>query len=96
MPQLQALAFQPTFSAPSTFPFSLPIVQTLDMRFTQAVTFFVGENGSGKSTILEAIACGAHLPTVGSQSVDSDPTLASARELAQAIRWQWSRLRALF
>ncbi|HET7437272.1 MAG TPA: AAA family ATPase [Thermoanaerobaculia bacterium] len=40
-----------------TFPFSLPAVRALDgLRFTTPVTFFVGENGVGKSTLLEAIA----------------------------------------
>ena len=44
----------PSFSA---YPFHLPAVSALEeLRFSQPVTFFVGENGSGKSTILEAIA----------------------------------------
>lgn len=39
------------------YPFSLPAVQTMDyIDINSRVTFFVGENGSGKSTILEAIA----------------------------------------
>jgi len=39
------------------YPFSIPAVKYLqDLQFKSAVTFFVGENGSGKSTILESIA----------------------------------------
>lgn len=39
------------------FPFNLPAVRALDgLEFTNAVTFLVGENGVGKSTLLEAIA----------------------------------------
>jgi len=39
------------------FPLSIPAVRQLDsIDFHPDVTFFVGENGSGKSTILEAIA----------------------------------------
>ena len=39
------------------YPFSLPVVQTLDtLQFHPDVTFFIGENGMGKSTLLEAIA----------------------------------------
>ena len=41
----------------SSYPFSIPAVNSLDsLNFHQDVTFFVGENGSGKSTVLEAIA----------------------------------------
>ncbi|KNY29438.1 AAA family ATPase [Pseudobacteroides cellulosolvens] len=39
------------------YPFCLPMVKSLkEMKFHPNVTFIVGENGSGKSTILEAIA----------------------------------------
>ncbi len=40
------------------YPFSLPLVEGggFDIRFERPVTIIVGENGSGKSTILEAIA----------------------------------------
>lgn len=43
------------------YPFSLPAIKKLStLEFHPKVTFIVGENGSGKSTILEAIAvaCG--------------------------------------
>lgn len=43
------------------YPFSLPAIKNLStLEFHPKVTFIVGENGSGKSTILEAIAvaCG--------------------------------------
>lgn len=45
----------------SKYPFCLPVIKALStLAFHPKVTFFVGENGSGKSTILEAIAvaCG--------------------------------------
>ena len=41
------------------WPFQIEAVKQLveeELRFTKPVTFFVGENGSGKSTIVEAIA----------------------------------------
>src|SRR3989338_9554613 len=44
----------------SKHPFSLNIIKNLlDIVFPTQVTFFVGENGTGKSTILEAIATNA-------------------------------------
>lgn len=44
----------PSFDA---YPFSLPAVRSLDrLNFRSPVTFIVGENGTGKSTLLEGIA----------------------------------------
>lgn len=44
----------PSFDA---YPFSLPAVRNLDaLQVRSPVTVFVGENGMGKSTLLEAIA----------------------------------------
>ncbi|MBQ8830179.1 MAG: AAA family ATPase [Oscillospiraceae bacterium] len=44
----------------SDYPFNLPAVQHLKscggLKFEKPVTFFVGENGTGKSTLIEAIA----------------------------------------
>ncbi|AOT71460.1 AAA family ATPase [Geosporobacter ferrireducens] len=39
------------------YPFSLPVIKNIsNLEFHPKVTFIVGENGTGKSTILEAIA----------------------------------------
>ena len=39
------------------YPFCLPAIRNIDnLEFHPKVTFFVGENGTGKSTILESIA----------------------------------------
>jgi len=46
------------------YPFNLPVFQRTERLFFRApVTFFVGENGTGKSTLLEAlsVACGIHI-----------------------------------
>jgi predicted ATPase len=41
----------------SKYPYCLPVIKNLlSLEFHPKVTFIVGENGSGKSTILEAIA----------------------------------------
>ena len=46
------------------YPFNQPILRdTTQISFTSPVTFFVGENGTGKTTLLEAITrkCGIHI-----------------------------------
>lgn len=60
-PNLPSLAHV-NFTSPSpensdTHPFSLNIIKNLEsITFPQQVTFFVGETGTGKSTILESLA----------------------------------------
>ena len=71
-----------------SFPFNLPFVKDLDITFNTPVTFIVGENGSGKSTIVEAIAQLCRLPVGGggrNELADSNsPQMKS--ELAPALR----------
>lgn len=75
-----------------SFPFTLEIVKSLrEIQFDSPVTFFVGENGSGKSTILETIACAAESITVGSESVRTDKSLAPLRKLAQYFLLVWTK-----
>lgn len=39
------------------YPFNIEIIKNFnELKFTEPVTFFIGENGTGKSTFLEAIA----------------------------------------
>ncbi len=74
------------------FPFYLEVVKSLrEIQFTSPVTFFVGENGSGKSTVMEALACAVNSITVGSESVKTDKTLAAVRKLSQYFRLAWTK-----
>lgn len=83
---------QPDDAEAAHFPFNLPVIQALEtLAFTAPVTFFVGENGSGKSTLLEALACAVGSITVGSESVKTDPSLASVRRLADQMRLVWQK-----
>jgi predicted ATPase len=79
-------------NTPDAYPFNVPVIAQLQrLVFRSPVTFFAGENGTGKSTILEGIAAGARLPAVGSEDVDRDQTLKPARELAERLRLQWEK-----
>jgi len=79
--------------APATrFPFSVPAIRSLEtLTFPAPVTFLVGENGSGKSTFLEALAWAVKAVAVGSTSLDTDETLAHARELGSHLELTWNR-----
>ncbi len=74
------------------FPFNLAMIQQFSRLETNCpVTFFVGDNGSGKSTLLESIAIAANLVSIGSDSLQFDPTLSAQKQLAKFLRLAWSR-----
>ena len=91
--QLVAVTRRPSPAARSgKFPFTVPAVATLKrLEISSQVTFLVGENGSGKSTFLEALAIACELPAVGSARLETDPTLARQRELAKELVITWRR-----
>lgn len=61
------------------------------LGFPTPVTMFVGENGSGKSTILEAIAAGINLPAIGGEAIAYDQTLGATRKLGRNLELVWNR-----
>jgi len=79
----------------SHYPFSLNIIKNLkDISFTSQVTFFVGENGAGKSTILEAIAHKAGFgPEGGSKNIHfkttEERTYSGTQKLAEQLTLSW-------
>jgi predicted ATPase len=92
MIHLKSLNLEAAAKAGSGFPFNLPLLQaTKKIEFTSPVTFFVGENGTGKSTLLEAIAAGVDSITIGGEDISRDPTLVPARALAEHIRFAWQK-----
>jgi predicted ATPase len=79
-------------AARERFPFSVPAVRALtSLDLDTPVTFFVGENGTGTSTLLEGIAAAADLRSLGSADLWSDDSLVAQRALSSALRLSWSR-----
>jgi predicted ATPase len=75
------------------YPFAVPAVAALaasPLRFDAPVTFLVGENGSGKSAILEGVACAVGSVAIAGDDPRRDPTLAAARALGERLRLTWS------
>jgi predicted ATPase len=58
---IRSLSFlHDTFPTTASYPFSLDVFKKTDrLAFHTPVTFFIGENGTGKSTLLQAIARGS-------------------------------------
>lgn len=69
------------------YPFSLPIFRNLEtLEFHPQVTFIIGENGTGKSTLLEAIAIAWGFNPEGGTRNFTFSTRSSHSELYRYIR----------
>jgi predicted ATPase len=54
------------------FPYNIPVIRNLgELQFHPLVTFFVGENGTGKSTLIEGIAEACRFTPEGGPQGDS-------------------------
>lgn len=75
------------------FPFDLPFVgPDFELTFEAPVTVLVGENGTGKSTVLESLACLAGLPAGGGARTElGQPGETSGASLAAAMRPRFRR-----
>jgi predicted ATPase len=70
-----------------TYPYNIPVVRALDkLKFHPDVTFFVGENGAGKSTVLEAIAMALGYGAEGGTKSAQRQTIESVSLLHEALR----------
>ena len=96
-PYLKRILLEPTRVADwETYPWNLPIFgsREFEFEFTAPITIIVGENGTGKSTLLEAIGALAgydeagggkgYMPVDHSGAIDK-----SGAALAQTLRGHW-------
>jgi predicted ATPase len=90
-PFLKRLTLLPERLQTDGYPFNLPILEEgkLALTFDRPITFFVGDNGTGKSTLLEAIArqCGFSVLGGGRNQASRDKT--DGPDLASALRLSW-------
>ena len=94
-PYLKRLSLLPEKMG-SVYPFNLPWLADpeFELEFRQPVTIIVGENGTGKSTLIEAMAALSGYDEAGGgkwyMPVDHSPALdKSGTELADAFRAGW-------
>ncbi|HEU5078588.1 MAG TPA: AAA family ATPase [Opitutaceae bacterium] len=75
----------------SGFPFDLPPINGFRrLELTSPVTFFVGENGTGKSSLLEAIGLRAKLTCAAGKPLEHDAALIPIHPLARSLRLTWA------
>src|ERR1044072_1253337 len=90
MIHLTSVTIKPSAKRLSTFPFNIPVVKTIDkIVFHSPLTFLVGENGTGKSTLLEGIAAGVGSIAIGGEDIQRDETMVHARKLAEHMGFVW-------
>lgn len=90
MPFLKSIRTITEHITPDKYPFTIPVLSNgLNIDFRSNVTFFVGENGSGKSTILEAIAEGCGFNLSGGSRSHSYKRYETESSLASSLKLSW-------
>jgi predicted ATPase len=75
---------------PGVHPFNTPLLtKGLSLRLTAPVTFLVGENGSGKSSLLEAIAWAVGFGAQGGARDNSYVEGVDGHALGRALLLEW-------
>jgi predicted ATPase len=89
---IRSLSFlHDTFPTREFYPFNLEIFQKTDnLVFHAPVTFFIGENGTGKSTLLRAIARGCSIHIWEEHEGRRDPKNRYEDLLYKSLRIEWT------
>lgn len=73
------------------YPFNLEWLRNLkSLEFKSPVTFVVGNNGVGKSTLLEALAINSNSISLSNIGYGEDNEYRSVRTLADSMKCEWS------
>lgn len=87
MPFIKKIILKPELILTGEYPFTLPSVKAIDqLELHSAVTFFTGENGTGKSTVIESIAVAAGFNHEGGSKNFNFSTAENSPVLSRAIR----------
>lgn len=77
------------------FPYNIPAIKhAKHIQFTSPITFLVGENGTGKSTLLETIACRLQLPHMDGSGYRKN-SFDAAKTLLPYLELEWNMERSI-
>ena len=77
------------------FPYDIPAVRyAKNIALSKTVTFIVGDNGTGKSTLLESLAFRLQLPHIDGSSYNTR-SFQAAKKLANYIELSWGIKRSV-
>lgn len=92
MIHLREININPSKHDKNGFPWNVAAIKSMSvLSFKAPVSIFVGENGSGKSTVLEAVARAAGSITIGSDEVSRDRTLDALQPLVDGMKLVWNK-----
>ncbi|GAA0345919.1 AAA family ATPase [Bacillus carboniphilus] len=82
---LTSIQYKPTNQ--TQYPHSLPIFSQLSLlNFESPVTILVGENGTGKSTLLNGLACVTNRNLIGANDIDNNHDMRAGQDLAKTFK----------
>ncbi len=93
MPFIKSFSIEPDVKHP--FPFNLSAVQNAkNIILNDRITFIIGDNGTGKSTLLETLAFRLQLPHMDGSEY-SKPSFNTARRLLPYLHLKWNMMRSI-
>ena len=90
-PYLTNLSMKPDIQTGDSFPTNLPLFSSglFNLQINRPISIIVGENGSGKSTILEAIAKHCGFSLAGGNANHLTHRSEDSSELSAILRFSW-------
>ena len=93
MPYLSSLSIETEKRHP--FPYDIPAVQfAKDLQISETVTFIIGDNGTGKSTLLESLAFRLQLPHIDGSGYEKR-AFSAAVTLLPYLKLGWNIERSI-
>jgi len=84
---IKSISIQPDRENP--FPFNVPSIKNCnEIQFDSPITFFIGDNGTGKSTLLETLGHKLNLPLIGG-GIGRHAGFEAARKLSSFLSIDW-------